>query len=172
MVGKNLGSRQQYFEMACKMVGKGDGWVFEGRAFSPPSIAILAKRDVGNVQEARILSPAFSSSSSAGLPSRSRSSRSSTLSPPGPFSKVVHCDGSLVSNAQMAAYGIAIANSHGQVIDGKAERLFCSSPLQAEDVAILNAVIGAFQDPVPTCIRSDCQRLTNALRQDPSLWPW
>ncbi|CAL1408125.1 unnamed protein product [Linum trigynum] len=120
-----------------------NGWVFEVREFSPPSVAILAERDVMNVQEARIGSSAQSSSSPAGLPSQLGSSRSSTLSPPGPFSKVVHCDGSFVSDAQMATYGIAIANSHGQVIDGKAERFFCSSPLQGEAFAILNAVIWA-----------------------------
>ncbi|CAL1414974.1 unnamed protein product [Linum trigynum] len=149
-----------------------NAWVFESRAFSPSSVAILAERDVLNVQEARIGSSANFYSCPAGLPSQPESSRSSTLSPPGPFCKVVHCDGSFVSDAQVAAYGIAIANSHGQVIDGKAERFFCSSPLQAEAFAILNAVIWAAQDPVPTCVRSDCQRLTNALRQDPSLWPW
>ncbi|CAL1407223.1 unnamed protein product [Linum trigynum] len=129
--------------------------VFDGRAFSRPTVAILAERDVQNVQEARTISSSFPSSSSAGLPSQPESSRSPTLSPPGPFIKVLHCDGSFVSHAQMAAYGIAIANSHSQVIDGKAERLICSSPLQAKAVAILNAVILAAQDPVPTGIRSD-----------------
>ncbi|CAL1404768.1 unnamed protein product [Linum trigynum] len=149
-----------------------NGLVFDGRAFSPPSVAILADRDVRSMQEARISSSGSSSSRAANLSSQPESSRSTTLSPPGPFSKVVHCDGSFVSDAQVAAYGIAIANSHGQVIDGRAERFFCSSPIQAEAFAILNAVILAARDPVPTCIRSDCQRLTIALRQDPSLWPW
>ncbi|CAL1384323.1 unnamed protein product [Linum trigynum] len=149
-----------------------NGMVFEGKVFSPPTVAILADRDSQRVKEAWTSGTTSPSSGSVGLPSQSGSSRSTTLSPPGPYSKVVHCDGSFVSDAQVAAYGIAIANSHGQVIDGKAERFFCSSPIQAEAVAILNAVILAALDPVPTCVRSDCQRLTIALTQDPSLWPW
>ncbi|CAL1404554.1 unnamed protein product [Linum trigynum] len=119
-----------------------NGMVFEGKVFSPSTVAILADREYRNIKEAMASSSASPSSSrSAGLPSQPGRSRSTALSPPGPYSKVVHCDGSFVSDAQEAAYGIAIANSHGQVINGRAERFFCSSPIQVEAYAILNAVI-------------------------------
>ncbi|CAL1375168.1 unnamed protein product [Linum trigynum] len=61
---------------------------------------------------------------------------------------------------------------HGQVYDGKVESFLCSNPIQAEAYAILNAVVLAAQEPCPASIKSDCQVLVNALRQDPDSWPW
>ncbi|CAL1361624.1 unnamed protein product [Linum trigynum] len=54
---------------------------------------------------------------------------------------VSNCDGSFVWESQLAACGITIADAHGQVIDDKAERFYCSYPIQAEAFAILGAVV-------------------------------
>ncbi|CAL1403383.1 unnamed protein product [Linum trigynum] len=81
----------------------------------------------------------------------------------------VHCDGSFVSESQLAACGITIVDAHGQVIDGKTERFYCSYPIQAEAFAILGAVVLAAQESCPTCIKSDCQRLIVALIQAPAI---
>ncbi|CAL1367529.1 unnamed protein product [Linum trigynum] len=131
----------------------------------------MVERDLTKWEESRNHTNNSANGHFTSLQTQPRGSRSDPSPPPGPFQKIVHCDGSFVSESQLAAYGIAIANSHGQVFDGKAETFYCSVPIQAEALALLNAVRMAALDPVRTSIRCDCQILTLALKQHPSLWP-
>ncbi|CAL1384232.1 unnamed protein product [Linum trigynum] len=132
----------------------------------------MAECDFHCLEEARTHPQASSTSRSASLPPKSRGSRSHPLPPPFAFPRVVHYDGSFSSVLQVAAYGITIADSHGQVYDGEAETLFCSYMIQAEAVALLNAVVLAAQVSCPTCVKSDCEVLATALKKPPDLWPW
>ncbi|CAL1402981.1 unnamed protein product [Linum trigynum] len=149
-----------------------NGFIFESRAISPAITATLANREFMNINEARETTSLSSILRSASCHSQPRGSRRNPSPPPGPFERIVHCDGSFVSESQLAACGITIADAHGQVIDGKAERFYCSYPIQAEAFAFLGAVVLAAQVSCPTCIKSDCQRLIVALIQDPCDWPW
>ncbi|CAL1374667.1 unnamed protein product [Linum trigynum] len=149
-----------------------NGFLFENKVISPTSSAVLADRDFQAIEEARNFISRPTSLRSATLQSQPRGSRSHPSPPPGSFQRIVHCDGSFCAESREAAYGITIANAHGQVLDGKAEKVFCSYPIQAEAYAILNAVLCASRDVCQTCIRSDCQILILALRRTPDRWPW
>ncbi|CAL1408918.1 unnamed protein product [Linum trigynum] len=56
--------------------------------------------------------------------------------------------------------------------DGKAGRILCSSPIEAEALAILAACQVAADDHVPSTILSDSKVLVDDVQSDPSLWPW
>ncbi|CAL1384095.1 unnamed protein product [Linum trigynum] len=137
---------------------------------SPASSAIKSGHNFIEWEESRTSLALSSSFQPTLLHPQPRGSRSNT--PPPPFSRVIYCDGSFVSDSRLVAYGITIANSHGQVYDGKAETFLCSHPIQAEALGLLNAILLAVQDGIPTCIRTDCQVLSLALNQDSSAWPW
>ncbi|CAL1384016.1 unnamed protein product [Linum trigynum] len=147
-------------------------FVFEEKAPTPASSVIVSGRDFLLIEEARKTPSSSPLSRTTQSHSQPRGPRSNPLPPPIPFSRLMYCDGSFVSDSSLAAYGITIANAHGQVYDGKADSFLCSHPIQAEAFGLLNAILIAAHDTEPTCIRTDCQVLTLALRQDPSLWPW
>ncbi|CAN1188941.1 hypothetical protein LINPERHAP2_LOCUS39615 [Linum perenne] len=60
--------------------------------------------------------------------------------PPTESSLDIYCDGSFLHETRMAAYGIVITDTHGFVIEGKADPTLVSSPVAAEASAILEAI--------------------------------
>ncbi|CAL1404182.1 unnamed protein product [Linum trigynum] len=85
---------------------------------------------------------------------------------------MIHCDGSFISDSQPAAYGVVVVNHHGQVCDGRAENLLCSTPIEAETKALLEGVKLAQEYGTECTIQSDCQVLVKALKLNQSRWPW
>ncbi|CAL1384075.1 unnamed protein product [Linum trigynum] len=79
---------------------------------------------------------------------------------------VMYRDGSFVSDSS------TIVNSHGQVYDGKVETFLCLHLIQAEALGLLNAILLAIHDWIPTCIRTDFQVLSLALNKDSLAWSW
>ncbi|CAN1817880.1 LINE-1 retrotransposable element ORF2 protein [Linum perenne] len=84
----------------------------------------------------------------------------------------IRCDGSFISESVEAGYGVVVTNAHGQVIEGKAGTLFCSSSMVAEAKALMVAVQCAMSYEGPTIIKSDCLNLVSALRDFRIAWPW
>ncbi|CAN1759680.1 hypothetical protein LINPERHAP1_LOCUS7234 [Linum perenne] len=84
----------------------------------------------------------------------------------------IHCDGSFLHDSQKAAYGIILSNSHGQIFDGRAETIFCSSPMVSEAHAILQASRLAMTLPTQVTIYSDCLCMINAVHAPKHQWPW
>ncbi|CAL1409522.1 unnamed protein product [Linum trigynum] len=126
-------------------------------AHSPTSSAIKFDRDFMESQTSpALLSNRLYCTLSLGVP----------IPTPPSFSRVMYCDGSFVSDSSLAAYGITIVNSHGQVYDDKVETFLCSHPIKAEALGLLNAILLAVHDGITTCIRADCQVLSLALNQD------
>ncbi|CAN1188801.1 hypothetical protein LINPERHAP2_LOCUS39547 [Linum perenne] len=91
--------------------------------------------------------------------------------PPAPDREIL-CDGSFPYNNHEAGYGVIVRDSHGEVVDGYAGTLSCSSPLVAEARALLEATRRAATIPGTSCIKTDCLTLVNALRKGPTIWPW
>ncbi|CAI0429846.1 unnamed protein product [Linum tenue] len=92
--------------------------------------------------------------------------------PPSNPIKRIHCDGSFDNDSHEAAIGIVITNAHGQICDGRAGRVICSSPIEAEAHALLEACSLAKLDSSSTIIFSNCKSLVDALSGEPSSWPW
>ncbi|CAL1376997.1 unnamed protein product [Linum trigynum] len=147
-------------------------FIFNDKAITPASTLTVSGRDFLDIEEARTTMTVPHIQPATQSRSQPRGSRS--YPPPSPFSvsRVMNCDASFVSDSSVAAYGITISHSHDEVYDGKAETFLCSYMIQAEAFGLLNVILIAAQDPIPTSIRSDCQSLTLALRQNPLLWPW
>ncbi|CAL1390640.1 unnamed protein product [Linum trigynum] len=85
---------------------------------------------------------------------------------------MIHYDGSFISDSQPAAYGVVVVNHHGQVCDGRAEDLLCSTPIEAGTKALLEGVKLAQEYGSECTVQSDCQVLVKALDNDRSRWPW
>ncbi|CAL1383908.1 unnamed protein product [Linum trigynum] len=92
--------------------------------------------------------------------------------PPSNHHMVIHCDGSFISDSQPAAYGVVVINHHGQVCDGRADILLCSTPFEAEAKALLEGLKLAQEYGGECIVQSDCLNLVQALRQDKAGWPW
>ncbi|CAL1373914.1 unnamed protein product [Linum trigynum] len=86
--------------------------------------------------------------------------------------KRIFCDGSFDHMTQEAAFGVVITNSNGQICDGKAGRISCSSPIEAEAHAILEVCHCALENPSPSVIMSDGKIRVDALNGEPADWPW
>ncbi|CAL1376403.1 unnamed protein product [Linum trigynum] len=84
----------------------------------------------------------------------------------------IHCDGSFISKSQPAAYGVVAVNHHGQVCDGGAETLLCSTPIEAEARALLKGLKLAQEYGSECIVQSDCQVLVKDLGKGKSRWPW
>ncbi|CAL1390496.1 unnamed protein product [Linum trigynum] len=92
--------------------------------------------------------------------------------PPSNPSYEIHCDGSFSNESQEAAYGYVILNNHGQVCDGAAGPVTCSSPIEAEAMAIQEAIFAAKRLNATVHVKSDCLSLVNAMARTPEFWPW
>ncbi|CAI0395367.1 unnamed protein product [Linum tenue] len=92
--------------------------------------------------------------------------------PPTTLTRRIYCDGSFDPISREAAYGVVITNPHGQFVDGKAGRVVCSSPIETEAYALLEACKLAMREHVPSTIFSDCKALVDALKNHSDLWPW
>ncbi|CAL1371697.1 unnamed protein product [Linum trigynum] len=92
--------------------------------------------------------------------------------PPSNQSLVIHCDGSFISDSQSAAYGVVVVNHHGQVCNGRAENLLCSTPIEAETKALLEGVKLAQEYGSECTVQSDYQVLVKPLDNDSSRCPW
>ncbi|CAN1762004.1 hypothetical protein LINPERHAP1_LOCUS8157 [Linum perenne] len=84
----------------------------------------------------------------------------------------VYCDGSFQYDPHQAAYGIVIKNAVGQVVDGRAGRFLCSSPIVAEARALLEAVTFASTSVSRCDIFSDCITLVTNIKTQKHKWPW
>ncbi|CAN1168906.1 hypothetical protein LINPERHAP2_LOCUS28101 [Linum perenne] len=84
----------------------------------------------------------------------------------------IFCDGSFIVGSGVAGYGVVCINSQGQVTNGKAGTLVCSSSIVAEAKALLEALSMASASRVPTIVKSDCLNLVEALRDFRIAWPW
>ncbi|CAL1408646.1 unnamed protein product [Linum trigynum] len=101
-----------------------------------------------------------------------RGAHSLTSPPPSNHNFVIHCDGSFLNDSQPAAYGVVVINHHGQVCDGRADTLLCSTPFEAETKALLEGLKLAQEYGTECVVQSDCQTLVKALNQDSRSWPW
>ncbi|CAN1822360.1 hypothetical protein LINPERHAP1_LOCUS29947 [Linum perenne] len=63
-------------------------------------------------------------------------------------------------------------NTLGQVCDGRAGKIRCSSPIVAEACALLEAVSMVRTSPTSCTICSDCLNLVNSLKGPKTSWPW
>ncbi|CAN1135840.1 hypothetical protein LINPERHAP2_LOCUS42260 [Linum perenne] len=63
-------------------------------------------------------------------------------------------------------------NSEGQVVDGRADTLFCRAAIVAEAKAILTAVEMVRTETDICVIISDCKALVDAIHSPPPRWPW
>ncbi|CAL1371095.1 unnamed protein product [Linum trigynum] len=86
-------------------------------------------------------------------PNQPRAIRSHLLPPPSNPNLVIHCDGLFLHDSQKATYGIVVFDSHGDICDGKADTILCSSPIEAEAKALLEAVRYAQDKATPCLIR-------------------
>ncbi|CAN1152069.1 Putative ribonuclease H protein At1g65750 [Linum perenne] len=107
--------------------------------------------------------------------SLARSSITRSIPSPPPLASThqeIFCDGSFDQNSSTAGYGVIVRNPHGQVIDGKAGKLLCSSALVAEAKAVLEALRLAERSNIQSYVRSDSLVIVNALRGEKERWPW
>ncbi|CAL1401146.1 unnamed protein product [Linum trigynum] len=104
-------------------------FVFKGVVPSPTRTSIFAFREAAEPH----LTP-FSSSTF----NQPREIPSLSCPPPFHPQQRIYCDGSFDVATQEAAFGVVITNSDGQIWDGKAGRIICSSPIEAEARAILD----------------------------------
>ncbi|CAN1268803.1 hypothetical protein LINPERPRIM_LOCUS13330 [Linum perenne] len=95
-----------------------------------------------------------------------------TNPPPSNPNWVIHCDGSFVSEVQKAAYGVTISNTSGQITDGRAGTLYCSSPIVSEAAALHEAAKLTKDYPGTIKILSDCLQIVNAINGSRHRWPW
>ncbi|CAN1122441.1 hypothetical protein LINPERHAP2_LOCUS1345 [Linum perenne] len=63
-------------------------------------------------------------------------------------------------------------DTEGSVVDGRVGHFFCGAPICVEARASLAAVELASGYGVETIILSDCQTLTNAVKDQHDRWPW
>ncbi|CAN1178375.1 hypothetical protein LINPERHAP2_LOCUS33633 [Linum perenne] len=61
---------------------------------------------------------------------------------------------------------------HGVVVAGYAGTLVCSSPIVAEAKGLLEGIRIAASSGGETVVKTDCLDLVNALRKNPTCWPW
>ncbi|CAL1398685.1 unnamed protein product [Linum trigynum] len=140
---------------------------FKNRVPWPPNVCTQAFRDFTEWTSCpRSPPPSFTS------PTQLRGTQHTTSPPPSNHSLVIHCDGSFLSDSQTAAYGVVVVNHHGQVCDGRAETLLCSTPIEAEAKALLEGLKLAQEYGSECTVQSDCQMLVNALNHNQSRWPW
>ncbi|CAL1397824.1 unnamed protein product [Linum trigynum] len=104
--------------------------------------------------------------------SRPRIISSQSCPPPNLHHRRLHCDGSFDYESQEAAIGVVITNSIGQICDGRARKVICSSPIEAEACAMYEACRLAADDTIPSTVLSDSKILVDALNDDPAKWPW
>ncbi|CAL1378210.1 unnamed protein product [Linum trigynum] len=102
------------------------------------------------------------------LPSQLRGTQSYTNPPPSNHSLAIHYDVSFLSDSQPAACGVVVVNHDGQVCDGRAEDLLCSTPIEAETKALLEGVKLAQEYGSECTVQFDCQVLVKALNHDHS----
>ncbi|CAN1152736.1 hypothetical protein LINPERHAP2_LOCUS18947, partial [Linum perenne] len=81
------------------------------------------------------------------------------------------CDGSFSQNLPRAGYEIIIKDPHGAAVAGYASTLVCSSPIVAEEKALLIGINMTIFWGEETIVKSDCVDLVDALRKPPSSWP-
>ncbi|CAN1836487.1 Putative ribonuclease H protein At1g65750 [Linum perenne] len=84
----------------------------------------------------------------------------------------VYCDASFQDSSQMAAFGIVVINSEGQVCDGRSGRFPSASPIASEARALLEATKYAKSSPLQCVIFSDCKTLVDSIKGPERLWPW
>ncbi|CAL1375417.1 unnamed protein product [Linum trigynum] len=142
-----------------------NGWIFGG---TRPLLHPTLSKAIDCFNEWSGLLPLPSTSS----PPQPPPSCSRIDPPPSLLQQEIHCDGAFVSESQVAAYGVVVRNHHGQVIDGKAGTLFCSSSIVAEAKALLIAMRMAQDSGLPTVIFSDCLVIINILLGRSRSWPW
>ncbi|CAN1179513.1 hypothetical protein LINPERHAP2_LOCUS34238 [Linum perenne] len=105
-------------------------------------------------------------------PNSNRIPQSPTPPPHSAHEREILCDGSFSQSSPLAGYGIIIKDSHGRIIDGNSGTLVCSFPIVAEAKALHTAIGQAVATGLPTVIKTDCLNLVDALRRDPTVWPW
>ncbi|CAN1815382.1 hypothetical protein LINPERHAP1_LOCUS27430, partial [Linum perenne] len=92
--------------------------------------------------------------------------------PPHTSDLEVYCDGSFLEDPQKAGFGVILMNTGGQICDGRAGTLVCSSPIVSEARALLEAVSLARLSPVRCTVFSDCLTLVNCVSSPSCRWPW
>ncbi|CAL1397336.1 unnamed protein product [Linum trigynum] len=140
---------------------------FKGRVPWTPNVCQLTYKELTEWNTCPRSPPPMPS-----LPTQLRGTQSHTSPPPSNQSLMIHCDGSFISDSQPAAYGVVVVNHHGQVCDGRAENLLCSTPIEAETKALLEGVKLAQEYGSECTVHSDCQVLVKAVDNDRSRWPW
>ncbi|CAL1404087.1 unnamed protein product [Linum trigynum] len=140
---------------------------FKNRTPWPPNVCLQTYRELTEW----IACPRPPPQGSDG-PTQLRGSHPSTNPPPSSHSIVIQCDGSFFSDPQSAAYGVVVVNHHGQVSDGRAENILCSTPMEAEAKALLEGIKLAQEYGSVCTVQSDCQMLVKALNHNQSRWPW
>ncbi|CAL1371706.1 unnamed protein product [Linum trigynum] len=138
-------------------------FIFRGTVLSPTLTSICAFRDAAE--------PHYAAVSSA-TSSHPRDFPSHSCPPPVLHHKRIHCDGSFDHGSQEAAIRVVITISNGQICDGRARKVICSSPIEAEACAILEACRLAAEDTCPATILSDSKVMVDAINEDPSCCPW
>ncbi|CAN1312478.1 hypothetical protein LINPERPRIM_LOCUS28651 [Linum perenne] len=75
-------------------------------------------------------------------------------------------------NSNTSYNHLVIVNTSGNICDGRAGTMICSSPIVAEARAMLEAVALASTYPASSTVFSDCLNLVSCLKGPPCLWPW
>ncbi|CAN1266793.1 hypothetical protein LINPERPRIM_LOCUS12662 [Linum perenne] len=143
-------------------------FVFNG---TKPCTIITANRTCGDLSDWRLAELSRTTSNSSSLVPLPHGHPVRDPPPNNPL-WVIHCDGSFVNTVQKAAYGVTLSNTAGQITDGRAGTLYCSSPIVAEAAAIHEAAKMAKDYPGNVKILSDCLQLVIAINGNRQRWPW